>query len=339
MTLPMNQSTLNEDETAVASIPPVESMERPLWSVMIPAYNNENHLAEAVESVLSQDPGPELMQIEIVDDCSSDATLGIAEGFADRVSIFQQPQNLGNVGNFNTCLRRSRGMLVHLLHADDGVRKGYYERIGEALKRDQTLGAAWCRYIAIDKHGNWTHLSDVESLEPGVLDNWLEHLALGQRLQPACITVRRSVYETLGGFRTGVSYGEDWEMWTRIAAYAPVWHDTTPLALYRTHSGNISDRTLRSGENVADLRTVAAINKRLLPPDRAQEITDEALEITALTALRRSRRLLGAGDTQASFAQFREALRTSRAPAVLTNAGFLVALWFRRSVLVILGRR
>lgn len=335
----MDDPPTQGSERPAPQIDPVQASDRPLWSVMIPAYNSEDHLAAAIESVLAQDPGADRMQIEVVDDCSSDATIRVAERYADRVTVFRQPHNLGNVGNFNTCIARARGCLVHILHGDDAVRPGYYELLGEALVRDGSLGAAWCRYIAMDQRGNWTRISDLEEPEAGVLDNWLERLALGQRLQPACMTVRRSLYERIGGFRSGVSYGEDWEMWTRIAAHAPVWHEPMPLALYRTHSENISYRTLRSGENVADLRTVVELNQRLLPPERARAITDEALRITALTALRRARRLLGAGDTRGASAQLREALRTSRAPSVLAQAAFLVALRARRWLLVKLGRR
>jgi glycosyltransferase involved in cell wall biosynthesis len=41
---------------------------RPLWSVMIPTYNCADYLRETLASVLAQDPGPEEMQIEVVDD-------------------------------------------------------------------------------------------------------------------------------------------------------------------------------------------------------------------------------------------------------------------------------
>ena len=59
-------------------LPPViqtlpDGTERPLWSVMIPVYNCSSYLPSTLQSVLEQDPGREVMQIEVVDDASSDA--------------------------------------------------------------------------------------------------------------------------------------------------------------------------------------------------------------------------------------------------------------------------
>ena len=323
-----------------ATIAPIEpGVDRPLWSVMIPAYNCAAYLGHTIESVLAPGLGPEEMQIEVVDDCSSDNPDAVVTRFGGRVSLYRQPRNLGNVGNFNTCLARARGRFVHLLHGDDAVREGFYGCLGEALQRHPGAGAAFSRYIAIDEDGHWTTVSPLEAAEPGVLAGWLDSLALGQRLQPPCIAVRREIYERLGGFDDRLHYCEDWEMWTRIAASYPVWHDPAPLALYRIHSDTVSDRNLRTGENVADLRRAIAINRDLLPPDRAEQITSEALRITALTALRRGRRRLAAGDTEAAKSQLHEALGTSRSPRVLAGALFLQALRIRRSVRSTLGRR
>jgi hypothetical protein len=80
---------------------------------------------------------------------------------------------------------------------------------------------------------------------------------------------------------------------------------------------------------VQGLRRVIASNHALLPPERADAITAAALEDTALTALRRARRLLHQGQTQAFRAQVREALRTSRSPAVLERLVELAVVWLR----------
>jgi len=124
---------------------------------MIPTYNCANSLAQTLCSVLRQDPGPDVMQIEVVDDHSErdDPERVTREVGAGRVSFFRQPNNVGHVRNFNTCLQRSRGTLVHLLHGDDAVRDGFYETLGAAFERDASIGAAFCRFIAMDDAGHW----------------------------------------------------------------------------------------------------------------------------------------------------------------------------------------
>ena len=58
------------DRAAIA--PPAGELARPRWSVMIPTFNCAERLRVTLAGVLVQDPGPEQMQIEVVDDCSTD---------------------------------------------------------------------------------------------------------------------------------------------------------------------------------------------------------------------------------------------------------------------------
>jgi hypothetical protein len=77
--------------------PITNEIDRPLWSVMIPTYNGTEYLEKTLRSVLEQDPGSDLMQIEVVDDCSTqdepeELVREIGQG---RVSFYRQPKNLG----------------------------------------------------------------------------------------------------------------------------------------------------------------------------------------------------------------------------------------------------
>jgi glycosyltransferase involved in cell wall biosynthesis len=300
---------------------------------MVPTYRSARYLREALESVVSQAPEPADMQIEVVDDCSDDEPDKIVTAFAGRVGFFRQPRNVGHVANFNISVERARGELVHLLHGDDAVRDGFYAALGRPFDERPDVGAAFCRFIAVDGCGRWVKVSDLEAEHDGLLEGWLERIAIGQRLQPPCMVVRRSVYERLGGFDSRIRrYGEDWEMWTRIAAHYPVWHVVEPLALYRIQPQSLSGASLTTGENVGDLRRVIAINREVLPPDRAEELTRRALEVTATTALRRSRRLLAGGNAGGARAQAREALRSSRSAPVLARWLVFQAARLRRAV-------
>jgi hypothetical protein len=307
-----------------SNVPPIpEGTSQPLWSVMIPTYNCAQYLRGTLSSVLAQDPGEDLMQIEIVDDHSTkdDPEAVVKELGKGRVSFYRQPKNLGHVGNFQTCLERSRGKLVHLLHGDDQVLPGFYQKLQQPFEKHPNLGAAFCRYIDIDEHGCWRTISSLEQQESGILDNWLEKIAVQQRIQTPSIVVRREVYEKLGGFDNRIRYwGEDWEMWVRIAAQYPVWHEVEPLALYRKSSASLSGRSLRTGENIQDFRTAIGIVKAYLPEETATRLTQKALENYALYAQTCAREFILMGDFEAAKNQLREALRCSSSSIVFKKA-------------------
>lgn len=244
--------------TSPPLISPIDDeLHRPLWSVMIPAYNCSQYLPETILSVLQQDMGIDIMQIEVVDDGSTDSNVEelVKKVGKGRVSYFRQKQNVGSLRNFETCINRSRGKYIHLLHGDDRVKNGYYAAITELFERFTNAGAAFCAWEHIKSNGDFSHQSRLESKIPCILENWLYKLAEHPRLQYAAMTVKREVYERLGSFYL-THYGEDWEMWARIAkdydtAYIPEF-----LAEYREHENSITWRSYQSGQNVKDIEKV-----------------------------------------------------------------------------------
>ena len=310
-------------------IPPVPpGVARPLWSVMIPTYHCAHHLRETLARVLAQDPGPDAMQIEVVDDHSTrDAPEAVVRDLgAGRVEFFRQERNVGHSRNFATCLERSRGRLVHLLHGDDYVLDGFYRIMGRAFESHPEIGAAFSRYVAVDDAGRQIVVSPELERESGIVDGWLERIAKGQLLQPPAMVVRREVYERLGGFDTRIgTYGEDWEMWTRIAAYYKVWHEVEPLAAYRIGNESLSSRAMRTGQNLRDLALAIEANALVLPSASADRISHVARENNALGAIRRARRLLGrGGEIRTALVQLVGALRMSPTPSVVTRGAVLL---------------
>ena len=97
-------------------------------------------------------------------------------------------------------------------------------------------------------------------------------------VQPPAVVVKREVYEKLGSF-FGVHYGEDWEMWIRIARHYPVAYSPKCLATYRGgHNTNISSQSVLSGQNIADLKKVIEIVQPYLPEEKRQQLKKAALK-------------------------------------------------------------
>src|SRR6266481_3717770 len=136
---------------------------RPIWPLMIPTYNpRAEYLEETLKSVLQQDPGPDQMQIEVVDDCSKDDTASeVARRIGTgRVTFHAEPQNLGLANAWNRCIERARGHWVHILHQDDIVLPGFYDLLRKAGECSDA-GAIFCRHAVVNSKGHWIQLSEL----------------------------------------------------------------------------------------------------------------------------------------------------------------------------------
>lgn len=261
---------------------------RPQWSVMIPVYNCAPFLPILLESVLMQAFPEDEMQIEVIDDCSTDGDIKkIVEDIGKgRVGYYRQPQNVGSLRNFETCLNRSRGHLIHLLHGDDRLLPGFYTEMTATFAKFPQIGSAFCAHHHIDSVGNVRYQVDDKDTGPYILQNWLEILAERQRPQYVAMVVKRSVYEHLGAFY-GVVYGEDWEMWARVAKYYKVAYNPKVLAQYRQHEESISGSSYETGKNIKDIAWVIERINSYLPDDKKKRLKNIARRNYAYYAFNR----------------------------------------------------
>jgi glycosyltransferase involved in cell wall biosynthesis len=292
---------------------------------MIPTFNCADYLKQTLLSVLSQDPGEDIMQIEVIDDHSTkdDPAAVVKELGKGRVGFYRQPKNVGVPGNFDTCLQRSRGELIHILHGDDYVLNGFYKKIQIAFQEQPGLGAAFCRQIFVDPQGATQSLSPLEQNESGILNDWLKRLASEQRIMTPSIVVKREAYEKLGGFDQRLICSEDWEMWVRVAANYPVWYEIEPLAAYRMHLNSNTGRHIRTGEDMRFTRKAISIFKSYLPVGMKETVTQHARETYAFSALNMAHSLLLKKDYKAALVQISEALQFSCSLGVLKRTAKL----------------
>jgi glycosyltransferase involved in cell wall biosynthesis len=247
------------------SVPP-----RPRFSVLLPTYEPDGKLAQALGSVLSQAPDRDAMQIAVVDDGSR---VGLVQEIVEqtdpdgRVEIIAQPSRLGLGGNWNRALGLARGELVHLLHQDDYVLPGFYDRMDSAFRQRPEIGMAFCRTRLVDAADRPIRTTSRQQWTSGVLAHWLPRIAERQRIQTPSAVVHRRTYEAVGGFRTDLQLALDWEMWVRIAARFPVWYEPRPLAAYRRHADNETARLHASGAAWPDLARAIQINAESLPAE------------------------------------------------------------------------
>jgi glycosyltransferase involved in cell wall biosynthesis len=285
---------------------------RPFWSVMIPTCDpHPDYLARVLASLLEQDPGPAEMEIALVDDASTtiDARLCVPAGARERVAWFRQERHVGIGRNWNACIARARGQWVHILHQDDLLRPGFYNRLRAGIECAPAAGAAFCRDVVIDAHDAEIVGQHQVRATPGLVEDWIEHIVVGLHLR----------------FRLDLHYALDWDMWKRIAAAYPLWYEPAPLACYRRHVGSATSAFVRSGANIAEIRRSIELSAPLLPAALAADATRRARATYTTYAVEMAWRALQAHDLRASLAQIREARKLTSGIGVAQAAGRLLA--------------
>lgn len=265
---------------------------------MIPTFNCAEYLRVALASVLAHDLGPEVMEIEVVDDCSTadDPQRVVDEVGGGRVRFFRQPNNVGAIENFNTCIRRSRGEFVHILHGDDYVLPGFHTAILGLIDAHPGAGVYATRVQFVDAAGERQQDSD---RVPGAEAGPIRDAALFERgtpLQFAGVVVRRSAYEAVGGFLPVLVHVADMEMWRRLTARSGLVMSPEVLAAYRIFDEQHSSRVRRSAENLLDLDRFAVIMARNQPMSDPTELMARARR----GGYRQWRRALYRGDKEAA---------------------------------------
>jgi glycosyltransferase involved in cell wall biosynthesis len=262
----------NLEIPSIASLP--EGIKRPFWSVAITTYNRTDYLEKAINSVLAQDLGAEEMQIEVVDDCSTnkDVEAIVREIGKGRVSFYSQPKNVGIYANWNTCIDRARGRWIHILSDDDLVMPDFYQIYRRYIETYQ-CSVAIAQSVLIDEYDRWQDVSVPLQKSDGLLDNALFALAQGNPIRTPGIVVAREAYEKVGGFTTSLVYAPDWEMWTRLASSTSVAYINRPYSCFRLHSSSQTNRLVLSATSVTDsLAAAKIIQSRLDDPKQREEM-------------------------------------------------------------------
>ena len=205
-------------------------------SVVIPAYNDERYVAEAIASVLGQ-TWRELECI-VVDDGSTDSTSEIVAAIQDSRLKYLYKDNEGTVSAArNQGISAARGSFIAFLDADDVWLEDKLERQMQVLLRHPDVGLVYCGYAITDAS---LHPQMLLTPDPAGAD------LLGMLLLEAnglgcgsTAVVRKSLLDSHGAFRTELSVSADVDFVTRLAAHAPIAPVGGCLVLYRSHPGQI----------------------------------------------------------------------------------------------------
>jgi len=172
--------------------------QQPLISVIIPVYNGEDFIQDAIQCVLDQNyPN---MEILVIDDGSTDQTRAIIDGYSDQV-IYIHQSNQGPGSARNTGLKLAKGEIIGFLDADDLWPPSRLMMLKDRLDQDSSIEVVLGHTLSEELGG--ASGTPENLLRPHVLPVF------------GCGLFKKQVFDKVGFIDTTLHYSEDQDWFIR----------------------------------------------------------------------------------------------------------------------------
>ncbi len=183
------------------------------FSVVIPVYNRENVLGQAIKSVINQTF--DNFELIIVDDCSTDNSVRIVKEFNDkRIKIYQLDKNYGAAMARNYGVGKAQGEYISFLDSDDYFENDFLEKTINKVDNSREGVGFW--YTGLIYHENKKNIFfywDVKRYKTPYL-TFLHDLKIGSG---AGITIKKKIFEEINGFNVNLPAAEDTDFFLRLS--------------------------------------------------------------------------------------------------------------------------
>jgi len=207
--------------------------EQPLVSVLMTAYNREKYIAEAIESVLSSSYTN--FELIIVDDCSKDDTVRLAENFKrkdNRIKLYVNNQNIGDYKNRNKAASLASGKYLKYLDSDDYI---YPQSLSIMVDHMEKNTDAAFAFSDNDKQDNLKPYP----VKYSPRDSYATHFFIKDGLfyaGPGGMIINKEIFHNEGGFNDN-RYTSDMHLIMRLSLKYPIIKIQPGLIWWRIHEG------------------------------------------------------------------------------------------------------
>lgn len=205
----------------------------PKVSIVLPVYNGERYLEEAIQSVLDQTFKD--WELIIIDDCSSDKTPEIIREFVQkdlRIKSYRNIQNQKLPRSLNIGFEKAQGEYFSWTSCDNLYKPEAITQLISSIVQDKEVGLVYSSFDLIDECGKYK-----STIKSGKAEDIGIRNVVG-----ACFLYRAEIAKKIGGYDPDLYLAEDYEYWLRIASVAKLGLISESLYLYRQHSESLSSR-------------------------------------------------------------------------------------------------
>jgi glycosyltransferase involved in cell wall biosynthesis len=260
----------------------MDEIMNPKVSVLMPAFNAEEYIAEAIESILNQ--SYEDFEFLIVEDGSTDATAEIVERYRawdSRIKVFSNKENKGLVYSLNKGLRSSVGEYIARMDADDISVPHRLERQVNFMDShlDVVVSSAWMKTIGKKVESTWE--------SPVTHEKIMTKLFFHNCVYHPVSFIRKKVLDSLKlQYNQNFPKGQDYKLWVDLSEHGKFANIPEILHRYRIHEGQKTRKKLTksSGNKFEKLnrrKNLPGVRETLLKKFLERNITLKEIEIHA----------------------------------------------------------
>ena len=239
-------------------------------SVILPNYNHSKYLTQRIRSIINQTYSD--FELIILDDCSTDSSRSIIEGYKNHPKIKKTIYNKKNSGStfkqWHKGIELAKGEYIWIAESDDYCDNTFLEEMVKCLDQNPNTGFAYCRSHQVDSEGK---IIIRRSNETSILvHNGIEfiknQLVFKNSIYNASMAIfRKAQYKKiLHSNYQKFKYCGDWYFWILLAEISDVIELKTPLNYFRRHCNTVSIKSEENGLYIIEgLEIYKYINKYL----------------------------------------------------------------------------
>ena len=222
-------------------------------SLVIPAYNRERFVTQAINSVLAQTWKD--FELIVWDDGSTDGTLAAARAAAggDPRARVIAAGHRGIAPSLNAAIRQTSGQYVGWVDSDDSLAPAALAETAAVLDANPDVGMVYTSYVTMDEAGRVRGPGSRCRIPYSPRRLLVDFMTFHFRL------IRRSVFQQVGGVDETLSSAEDYDLCLRLSEVTEIRHVDKPLYAYRVHD----DSESQAGRVRQILGAQEAINRAL----------------------------------------------------------------------------
>ena len=233
-----------------------------MTSILLPIYNGEKYIVETIESILLQEGDWELI---IQDDCSTDTTSILVEKYLNKkIKYFKNEKSLKCFGTLNAAVSNSTGELLRLFSHDDIMLENDILISEQYMNNNTDVGLCFTNYDMIDEIGQITSSSfefykrniELPSKMKGQQAAWLLYKWGCISGTQSNITMRRDVYNAIGGFNSSMLYVGDFYLLATVGVQFGIGYCLDKTCQIRFHAEQTSKQGQKSQLKNGEMKIV-----------------------------------------------------------------------------------